>query len=658
MPYRVPRPSSALLAAAMTLMAAVWARPSLAQREDYQRTGVYVNITDVRVQQLTNAVRLTLVADGTIDASPEWEAMSRHMRQSPSGNWEMAPLDEVPFVIWNGRSQVGNFVDVARYPVSHIELAPRGQGNLGIGLACKLVLYKPGGVTDAFGDFDWDPEYWQSVWGISILFDIRLAQDQRSIIITVLSDQYEDPAREVVRDPRPDALKRLAVGRVGPYYTIEAINVPLSRVCEELGRLTGRTFALKLQRERSVSMYLPAMSAENIVMALCGCYELSWAFGPNGEVILGEGRAADPMSYHALRSELVRCHNISAKDALNLLPRALLPYVRVDAGNNGIMVNGTDALISKVRADIETIDVKTPLIEVAAIVVHASGSAVRMLTSEWGGASWSSAWRVSPGRIEYGAEADAVTDPELAEATPVLIPRPTPPGGWIAALDALATDGRVRILARPMARVLNGHQASLFVGQERYRMIERRRFWQSPIRQVNLGVKLDVTPLVGDGDEITIRTEAEVSDIIGLVPASGNAVAAKRRISGTMRVTDGHSVVVGGLMTTTDDRTTASWPFVAEAPLLPDLFGLKHKTRGNEDIIFIVTARIVRDEPYALPDDSQSRALLQPGDSATNHPYGSRSGGDTSESTASAAPGPDAAMFVRSVRTRGGMGEH
>jgi len=600
------------------------------------REGVYVDITSANIERLTNAVRITLSANGTIRGIIPWDFWISHIQQI-NGRWSLEPLDEMPLILANAKSQVGSFVNVATYPVSHILLTPTGEGNLGIGLRCAVVLYKPGGLVlldtgDPMESLDWGPGDWRER-GLLIMVDIKLAQDQKSIIVTVRSDQYTDTTTAEHRAPAEGDKRRLSIGQSGDALTLDAVNIPVSRVFEEIGRRSGRSIALSLAGEKWVTAYLPAMSADEMVKAICSCYELSWTEVGPGRYAIADARAVATETYLDGRTEMLPCRYIGPKDAINLLPNALLPYVHVNIPNNAVVVSGPQELVDKVRADLAVIDQPAKMIEVEATVVAVNREAAKAFEGEWWGGTYQSAGHLAGGNVEVGTGAAVVVNPDAANVDlaqgPLLIPRATPPGGWRTVLRSLSSDARARVLARPRTRVVNGHTGELFVGNTAYIIQERSRHSEGGLQPVQSGVTFRVTPVTGNGEDITVNTEVVASTSVASQGGEELAATSSRSVRGAVRIRNGESVVVAGLATVSEFGNTSGLPVLDREQLLARLFGLDAESEGFDDVVFILRARVVGTAPEtgeAQPtDDDESTVLL---------------GGDDSESGAVGAVGP------------------
>jgi general secretion pathway protein D len=109
----------------------------------------------------------------------------------------------------------------------------------------------------------------------------------------------------------------------------------------------------------------------------------------------------------------------------------------------------------------------------------------------------------------------------------------------------------------------------------------------------NIGVNIDITPRTHHDDEISLALKVSLSNISGTgyagLPTFGN-----REISTTIRLKDGETNMLAGLIRD-DERTVLSGvPGLSDLPLIGKLFANNHKEAQTTDIILTLTPHIVR----------------------------------------------------------------
>ncbi len=163
-----------------------------------------------------------------------------------------------------------------------------------------------------------------------------------------------------------------------------------------------------------------------------------------------------------------------------------------------------------------------------------------------------------------------------------------------ATLNALVTEGRATILARPSISTLNNQQASLLVGQSYPIVYFDARTGTQQVQFVNVGVNLTVTPTIGFDGAITTELSTDYSQFVSFV--SNFPVIGTRKAQSTLRVRDGETIVIAGLFSDVDQSTVTKVPFLGDIPILGEIFKNRQHSHTKDEIVFLITPHLVRDQ--------------------------------------------------------------
>jgi type II secretory pathway component GspD/PulD (secretin) len=168
-----------------------------------------------------------------------------------------------------------------------------------------------------------------------------------------------------------------------------------------------------------------------------------------------------------------------------------------------------------------------------------------------------------------------------------------------AQINALVQTGHAQILATPRIATVNNREATLLVG-ETYPIVTVNQQTGFPtVSNVNVGVQLRVTPMIGDDGTITAELHPEYSEIIGF--NASFPIIANRKVDATLRVRDGETIVLGGLFEDTSSETISKLPFLGDIPILGQFFRNKATARQRDEIVFLIT-------PHILPQNEPNHA--------------------------------------------------
>jgi general secretion pathway protein D len=166
----------------------------------------------------------------------------------------------------------------------------------------------------------------------------------------------------------------------------------------------------------------------------------------------------------------------------------------------------------------------------------------------------------------------------------------------------LKSDHNTRTLANPQLRASEGIAAQARFGERvpvpvtTFSPIATGGVNQQPITSFNyenIGVNIDITPRMHHDDQVTLALRITVSSISGAgfggLPTFGN-----REITTTIRLKDGETNLLAGLIRDEERRTVDGVPGLIDIPVVGRLFARTQKQTQETDIVMTLTPRIVR----------------------------------------------------------------
>ena len=179
-----------------------------------------------------------------------------------------------------------------------------------------------------------------------------------------------------------------------------------------------------------------------------------------------------------------------------------------------------------------------------------------------------------------------------------------------ANLNLLAKDQKLDVISSPSLMVLNNQEGSIMVGNSiPTRTSESTNtsgggnlnnlIQTSPIENVDTGVSLVITPRVNANGIVIMDIKQSVNNVADSGTSGSNIdspTILKREIESSVAIVDGESVVLGGLMTETHTDNNNGIPVLKDIPLLGWLFGTQTKSIRKNELIVIITPRVIEDK--------------------------------------------------------------
>jgi general secretion pathway protein D len=184
----------------------------------------------------------------------------------------------------------------------------------------------------------------------------------------------------------------------------------------------------------------------------------------------------------------------------------------------------------------------------------------------------------------------------------------------------LQNEDTSRILANPRLRAAEGKKTSLRIGTEVPIPVTTFTATQAgtssfapatSFNYKNVGVNLEITPRVNPNGDITLEMDAEFSSIgadrnvgTGANPLNVPTFLT-RKVTGTLRLHDGETTLLGGLLQGLDTDTFAGILGVQSIPILNKILTSRKKTHEDQEIMMSITPHLVR-APKVTTADLQS----------------------------------------------------
>src|SRR6185295_8988906 len=169
-------------------------------------------------------------------------------------------------------------------------------------------------------------------------------------------------------------------------------------------------------------------------------------------------------------------------------------------------------------------------------------------------------------------------------------------------------DGSTNLLANPRIRVKNREKASIHIG-DRVPVLTTTAaaagtFVSQSVNYLDVGLKLEVEPLIYLDDDVGIKVGLEVSNITNTIQSpNGGALTYQigtRTANTVLRMRDGETQILGGLINDEDRRNASRVPGLGDLPVLGRLFSSHSHNTAKTEVTLLITPHIVR--TLARPD--------------------------------------------------------
>ncbi len=311
--------------------------------------------------------------------------------------------------------------------------------------------------------------------------------------------------------------------------------------------------------------------------------------------------------------------------------------VQADESTNSVLITADSDTMQSLKAVVDSLDIRRAQVLVEAIIVEVQNSDGSELGVQWMYASPKNGFGSSTdgkgGIASLGGAAAGFPNPDvkpydtaahdtalaaLAKGLDTLqgqtfgIGRIGKTGDFLGLLRLLQTKSGTNVLSTPNLLTTDNTKASISVGQKipfktgSYSGSSgggsgtgsSGSSFQSPFNTINresVGVKLEVTPHINEGDSLMLDVKQEVSGVSDKNNPDG-PITDERKIDTQILIADGQTVVLGGLIKDDVQVGSTRVPLLGSIPLLGRLFRTETSTKLKTNLLVFIRATVIRDD--------------------------------------------------------------
>jgi type II secretory pathway component GspD/PulD (secretin) len=385
----------------------------------------------------------------------------------------------------------------------------------------------------------------------------------------------------------------------GELITLEADSTPVVVILEILAQRSGLNIVTSPEVQGiPISIKLsntPFEEALNLVVRAAG---MGYERVGSSILVSSPQRLANQTGLITRVYELEYANATEVEEALTIVTENLTSYV---AGNQ-IVVKAPTSVMEELSGLVASLDRRPQQVMLQARLLEVNTTSLKELGIDWESITkWTTI--VTEGNPVV-SNADALPDQlgyfkvdetddfyRQAEAFEVTV-------------DALITNGTARLLANSKVTTMENQPASIFIGETIPVVITSLQSGQAggtfqsvQLDYIDVGIKLDIEPRVASDGSITVNVMPEVSNIVGFVgPDNDLPRTSTRRASARIRVGDGQTFYLGGLLNEEERETQKKVPLLGDIPLLGYFFRHYRIEKIKTDLLIEITPTIIREQ--------------------------------------------------------------
>lgn len=250
--------------------------------------------------------------------------------------------------------------------------------------------------------------------------------------------------------------------------------------------------------------------------------------------------------------------------------------IRIEPTNRALVISGSEDDYALIKEMIDKLDTPPKQIMFEAEIVEIASSKTKNFGVDW---NWSSF--PSPG---FSTDLPGIFTINKDKGYTIT---------YRSMLKAMVEQENAKILANPRVAALDGQTAQILIGDRLPVQTSTvvNGVQQFNINYVDVGIKLEVTPRVNEAGIITTYIRPEVS--YNLAQSNQNPSIRTRQAETTLRVKDGQTIAIGGLIQKKNNITVKKQPLLGDLPLVGHLFKTTDTDNEETELVIFITPKIM-----------------------------------------------------------------
>lgn len=289
---------------------------------------------------------------------------------------------------------------------------------------------------------------------------------------------------------------------------------------------------------------------------------------------------------------------------------------------NALVVNAPPGLIANLREVVGKLDIQRAQVLVEAMIVEVSGDVSDDIGVTWitanindanrtgGVAATNTLGNLSPVNV---LAYDANKNPTKYGPAEGLTLGYLQNGDLRAALRALSATTKANVLSTPTVVAIDNEPASLLVGQNvpfiTGQSTSAAAGTGNPfttIERKDIGISLEVTPRINQGDSITLDIKQKIENIAPSVTGASDLITNKREINTKTLIKNDTVLVLGGLISDEETESKSKVPILGDLPLIGKLFSSTSRSHSKKNLMVFIHPVILKDQQN-IADVSKAR---------------------------------------------------
>jgi type IV pilus assembly protein PilQ len=393
----------------------------------------------------------------------------------------------------------------------------------------------------------------------------------------------------------------IVVEKVDSGFNLTAFNTPLVDIVEELSREAGVSFFLFSEPKGDLTVNVSGRGYEEVLEYVLNTSDYTYK-NVDGIYMIGE-RKDESLRYTTVYQLQYR----TTDKVIDVIPTEIKKGVEVKefVELNSIVLSGSQPQIKEIIAFLKKVDQVVPVVLIEVMIVdisksHNTSSGLKIGRDASVGSSGSFGTS-QPGETRVTFNQTVLNTIVNAVSNLGIFNLGNVGPGFYVEMSALEANGALKLHSTPKLATMNGHEATLSVGETKYYAQDQTNLIgaQTPqvvttktYQSVNADLAITIKPMVSGNDQITLEVSVSQSSFgkqVGEAPPEFTT----REFQSLIRMKNQEMVVLGGLEQNTKEKSASGVPWLSRIPVIKWFFSNTENKKSDSKLTIFIRPTVI-----------------------------------------------------------------
>lgn len=380
----------------------------------------------------------------------------------------------------------------------------------------------------------------------------------------------------------------------------DAVNAPLADLVKQASQELNKNYSIYSDIKGTITIHVNDITYDNFLSLLFKGTD--YTFHQENEVyLIGDHKLEGLRTY-----KMIQLQHRSLDTVVSLIPADWKKGIEIKEfrEQNSILLSGSGAQIAEVESFIKQLDTLVPVILIEVTIVDINKNrAVQTGIAAGVSDSIKTGGTILPG-MNFTFSASSVNNflSSITKWTSVDLGHVVP--NFYVSLSALETTGNVDIRSVPKLSALNGHSATLSIGNSIFyknttqnvipTTVTSQSIYTNTYVESDANLDISIKPVVSGDEEVTLAIKVDNTDFTSIPTDGSPPPKSTSKFETSLRVHNEDTIVLGGIETTEIDDSVSGTPLLSRIPILKYFFSNKSKTNKKVITVLFIKPTILR----------------------------------------------------------------